>query len=383
MTQLSVTITEPVSIGEALKSGASARAQDGFRAVPRVVPNMRVTRAALDTLTVAEAFDTVLAKVIHDAIRLVEAVWPNLRFGATITENTVQIAARLALAYPLSASDALSFEDALKCITAAQVIEKLRLASVVNPQATYNITLTQMVRLSDAIRRFFGGEAIDAFEFSDALVVKPVLGAHATEGVGINDTLAPHFILRAVCADNLALAGEWLPGMIYAGKILEGVELSAGLFEPNGSIATWAVNVKNGAVTTYENFAFNSFGQMGLKYLGASSDGLYELNGENDDGAQIIAKLKGGFMSFGQMHLSSIKGVYLGIRGGGEFFLKIEDGAGHATTYRALSRDFETTRINTGKGLRARFFRFELTSTGQDFDVEAIEFIPLVQARRG
>lgn len=355
---------------------------DGFRTVPALSAHFRTSAAALDSASIAEAFDTVLGKVIGEAISLADAIWPNLHFGATLTEGTLKIASRLAVAFPVTSNDSISFEDALKCVAAAQVIEKLRLAEVVNPRATYNLTLTQTVRLSDTLRRFFGGEAIDGFEFTDAMVAKPVLGVSATEGVGLNDTLAPHFILRVIAEDGVGVVGEWLPQMIYDGKMLDGLEISAGFVEPNGSITTWAINAHSGAATTYDNYAFNSFGQMGLKYIGASESGLYELNGDTDDGAAVIARLKSGFMSFGQMHLSSIKGVYLGIRGGGDFFLKIEDGTGKTTTYKAVTRDFETTRLNTGKGLRARFFRFELTSTGQDFDIEAIEFIPLVAVRR-
>ena len=42
----------------------------------------------------------------------------------------------------------------------------------------------------------------------------------------------------------------------------------------------------------------------------------------------------------------------------------------------------KTTKVNLGKGLRARYFAFELVSTGQDFDLDTLEFIPLVAQRR-
>jgi hypothetical protein len=38
--------------------------------------------------------------------------------------------------------------------------------------------------------------------------------------------------------------------------------------------------------------------------------------------------------------------------------------------------------VPLGKGLRARYFSFELISDGADFDMDAIEFIPLVSHRR-
>jgi hypothetical protein len=35
-----------------------------------------------------------------------------------------------------------------------------------------------------------------------------------------------------------------------------------------------------------------------------------------------------------------------------------------------------------GKGQRARYFAFELISAGQDFDLDTIEFVPIVVQRR-
>lgn len=378
-------MVEPIGMGgEVARLGSVGNAADIISAVDLGLTGsgVRSGRTLTDTASIAEAFELVLGKSINDAIQLAEAVWPNWKLGVTITEKTVQLAARLAIAYPVSSADNLAFEDALKCVAAAQVIEKLGLAEVLTPNAIFGLTLTQTVRLSSTLRRFFGGEAFDAFSFSDDMLAKPVKSSVATDGLGVHDAIAPYMIFRVICDEDVAINGAFLPHMIFNGKAFEGLEISAGLVQPNGSITTWAVNVRNGAVTEYQNYAFNSFAQMGNKYLGASETGLYELLGDDDDGDSIVARLKTGFMQFGSMHLSSIKGIYMGVRGAGEFFLKIEDGAKNVTTYRALAKDFETTRIRTGKGLRARFFSFELISTGQDFDLEAVEFIPLVAARR-
>jgi transketolase len=42
----------------------------------------------------------------------------------------------------------------------------------------------------------------------------------------------------------------------------------------------------------------------------------------------------------------------------------------------------ENTKFEIGKGIRARYFSFELTSTGQEFDLDSIEFLPIVNQRR-
>ena len=60
----------------------------------------------------------------------------------------------------------------------------------------------------------------------------------------------------------------------------------------------------------------------------------------------------------------------------------METGDGKTYTYAVVGKDMQTTKVHMGKGLRARYFAFELISTGQDFDLDDIEFMPLVAQRR-
>jgi hypothetical protein len=41
-----------------------------------------------------------------------------------------------------------------------------------------------------------------------------------------------------------------------------------------------------------------------------------------------------------------------------------------------------STKFHMGKGQRSRYFAFELISAGQDFDLDTLEFVPLVVQRR-
>ena len=63
--------------------------------------------------------------------------------------------------------------------------------------------------------------------------------------------------------------------------------------------------------------------------------------------------------------------------------LQLTTGTGETYVYAARSRPMQTTRINLGKGLRARYFKYELEAVdGHDFDLDSIEFLPLVAQRR-
>jgi hypothetical protein len=46
------------------------------------------------------------------------------------------------------------------------------------------------------------------------------------------------------------------------------------------------------------------------------------------------------------------------------------------------TRSMRSTKVHMGKGQRARYFSFELISTGGDFDLDTLEFVPIVVQRR-
>jgi hypothetical protein len=73
----------------------------------------------------------------------------------------------------------------------------------------------------------------------------------------------------------------------------------------------------------------------------------------------------------------------LGVRASGEFLIKLRTGDGKSYTYQVNAQPLRTTRVELGKGLRARYFTYELISIGgQDFDLDEIEFLPIVSQRR-
>ena len=89
-------------------------------------------------------------------------------------------------------------------------------------------------------------------------------------------------------------------------------------------------------------------------------------------------------MEVGGSHFKAFKAAYLGIKSkSGQFVLKLITGDGETYVYTVVANDMRSTRVNMGKGLRARYFRFELiNSDGADFDLHSIEFLPLVAQRR-
>jgi hypothetical protein len=65
-----------------------------------------------------------------------------------------------------------------------------------------------------------------------------------------------------------------------------------------------------------------------------------------------------------------------------DVLLKLVTGDGIEYIYEVRPLDMRTKRVNLGKGLRSRWFSWELIVPGYDFDFSAIEFIPITTQRR-
>jgi hypothetical protein len=219
-----------------------------------------------------------------------------------------------------------------------------------------------------------------------AMAVSPKLTAIASRSggsVGVHN-IAPTVQKFAVASirGNLQFNQTLSAKQILRALIQEVIDLEIALVDPTGDVTTWVVNTRTGAISEYGNYNFNSFAQNGLHYMGASDAGLFVLDGDDDDGAPVLARLRSGYAQFGGSRYTSLRAVYIGARGEGDLLFKIDTGDGRLTTYKARLQDMESTKVLVGKGVRSRYIAFEILSEGQDFDLDTVEFVPAVAQRR-
>lgn len=152
----------------------------------------------------------------------------------------------------------------------------------------------------------------------------------------------------------------------------------------DGAEAAWAVNTDTGGSTRYEHYAFNSFAVIDGVAYGARNDGLYRLDGNDDDGLPIQAMVSFGRQSFGTTALKRVTNAYLGVASTGRLFLKVlADGADYTYATRGASEHLMTQRVDVGRGLRASLVEFELyNADGDDFELASVEFVAAALNRR-
>lgn len=147
----------------------------------------------------------------------------------------------------------------------------------------------------------------------------------------------------------------------------------------------WAVGLaETPATSTFENFAFNSFGVIdGLPY-GVREDGVYLLSGDTDNGEPIRASVSFGAQDFGSKTLKHLQRAYVGASSTGRMFLKVvAEGKEYIYAARAAGGEMQQQRFDVGRGLKANYFTFELFNRdGGDFELDSVTFVAAEFKRR-
>ena len=319
--------------------------------------------------------------LVWDVLQAQEAYAAGGIYPRTATE-IARLTDALGTAYPRTLADTVTMSSALAVVRGTLVLEALGLSEALAGHGNYGLTVLERLRASDVAQAFFGRAVVDAVGVAGELLPVKRMAPTVSDVLDISGSLAPRLVLRATVAETVGIDDIDVLQMLFSPVVAEGIEITGAFVSPSGSVTTWAVNTNTGAVTEYTNYDFNSFAQLGRRYLGASSTGLYVLDGDTDAGTSIISKLKSGLIQFTGSRFTGFQAAYIGMRGGGDVLLKLVTGDGLERVYRVTTNDMRTTKVLMGKGIRARYFSFELETTGQDFDLDTVEFAPIMAQRR-
>lgn len=174
--------------------------------------------------------------------------------------------------------------------------------------------------------------------------------------------------------------------------IRDGLSFALDLAIEDGRYLAWVVNAETRAAWSYSNYGFNSFAQLSDgDYFGAMDDGIYLLEGETDAGAIIRSTVRTGPFDFNSPAIKRLPAMYVAATRDGELLVKVlidtPDGASEAHWYRlqggAAPRLRQDKVENIDKGLEALEFAFELVNVnGADFEIDALQLLPLITSRR-
>lgn len=145
----------------------------------------------------------------------------------------------------------------------------------------------------------------------------------------------------------------------------------------------WVVNTETSASWQYDDYGFNSFLERDGEYYGVTSNGVYQLSGETDNGAEIDAVIE-----LGSARLKSrmrVPNVYANVASDGRMIVKVQVDGGEPWYYeaRSSSEELNVHRFDIGRGLLGTNWTLTLMNQdGGDFDLAGMEFLPVATNRR-
>jgi hypothetical protein len=322
---------------------------------------------------------------LADRVRLFDALTPSDRYKVAVNipllvQDVIQ------RGFPATLTSNISLHSLTVVTQAVTVVNRLQLRDPPFALVRYAEALLQNFNFRDSLLNFLGGLPLDSMGFADTLEPIYQATARVNERAALADLLGGSLLFRIDLTDDTEFDDVDLLQMLYRGDaILDSFQIFAAFVDPGGGSTTWAVNTRTGAITEYDNYAFNSMCKFGHHYLGADATGLWTLEGNLDDTMTIPTRIKSGWMQIAGSRFTSFKAAYLGMRitdTETDVILKLHAGDGREYVYAVRPQNQQTTKVNMGKGLRSRYFSFELLTAGEDFDLDSVEFVPIASRRR-
>ena len=158
----------------------------------------------------------------------------------------------------------------------------------------------------------------------------------------------------------------------------------------NAQLQIMVVNTHTTAISTYEDYPFNSYCEIGGVYFAASATGLHQIDvGSTDAGQPISAGIGTGIMNFGDSLQKRMYDSFATMRsiGGINMIVIVDAGARHppktiSMVPRAVTTGLVKYRGIMPKGLRGEAWQFELNNvTGSPFDFNGLSVLDVPASR--
>lgn len=244
--------------------------------------------------------------------------------------------------------------------------------------------------LADISAYSFAVYGADIFGIGETILNDLRVVGVAEDTLGMVDTVLIGMASAATAGDKFSLAGTVSDAIRVNATATDTLSFIAGLTIGGDTYTGIIMNTENAAVSEYDSFGFNSVARAGTnRYLACRPDGIHELGGDLDEATEIDAYFTTKMFDFESDMFKRMDRAYMGIRNDGSVILKTitrdRDGTKHENWYELeeTSDVMRTQRVKVGKGLKSHYWQYSVTNKqGSDFDLDTIEFKPIILSRR-
>lgn len=240
---------------------------------------------------------------------------------------------------------------------------------------------------NDAVfRESFG----DALRLGESLKDDVAQVLALLEGLRAGSTVGTAAVLVAVVPEGLVLGEAGNSAAEAVSALATALRFGLRITLDDGEYTAWVLNTESKHLSSYANFPINSFAEIGGKVYGAGAEGIYLLEGADDAGEPVAAKLRFALSDYGTGKQKRMSAAYLGYTATSDLLLRVihTDDYGDKTSY-TYRMNASTAlapvngRATFGRGVKSAYFAFELVNVdGGMFDIDTMTAYPLVLERR-
>lgn len=265
-----------------------------------------------------------------------------------------------------------------------EVAEVLSVSGASSAKVSFINTLSELIKLLDSASHGFNRSITEEIVLTGTILEIYTAIAKLTESLLLTLEGIDSYVNIVVLTDSMNLLEEVRSKSVFKSLLSDNIFIRIPVASGQDSYLGYTFAPENSVVTTYSNYNFDGAAKVDHRYYFFNKEGLYRYGDNTDDGDAIRSIITTAALSFGTSNKKTIPQVYLGATNSDELLMKVRlDGKAECHyKLRKYTNELDTQKIKIGKGLIGRYFQFELITEAEDFDMESIEFFPLVLKRK-
>jgi hypothetical protein len=306
-------------------------------------------------------------------------------------ESTFAVSDSSGFTRELLVTGALTVTEVVTPYLVLEITETLTATEVLTGDRTSELTVSSTFNTADVV--VFAGlvlEINEAANVTDSATPWRTIVESATSSFTIEDTFAATQKIETATITETATWDDsqtW-NGSVYNATLTSTISVLDTIWAADLNALAWVMNTETGGLSNYDNFGYDSIAEHNGKLYATSPNGIYEIDGETDDGRAIDAELQTGFLDFDRDEKKRLSDIYVSYTGGAlECTLEPYTVAnGTVYTYEMEEREADAprnNRIKVGKGVASRYWRFTFNNvSGADFQIHDVAVEAGISKRR-
>lgn len=310
---------------------------------------------------------------LHDTATVTEAM--NLDWTTLLDDSKGRVTEQIVQLVTVILNESATATNSMETAVNTSLHETAYASEALEASATTEETLVGSATAEGTATPYYFAELVGtataAEVITDVLTQNDLLVGTLTGTEALVTTLVANETLSDTAT---ATDAQDFAGSVYAELLESTIDANGYPWAKDFTALAWVMNTETQGLTSYDNFQFTSLAQLKGAVYGTTSDGIYLLSGDDDEGRNVDSTLKTGFLDFNREQTKRVSDVYVGYTGGQlECTVETYDGPQEEYTYILEEREANAPRNNrmkVGRGLSSRYWRFKFENVqGADFQI--------------